>query len=136
MNTIPFAFAGALLALAACSAPPYPAYAIEDDAEEVAHVVVSDALLQDIVRVGRPLIERLHQSELLRVVVPIRNIDDEPINILAQMSFQNAQRVPIGDDTNSQAKIIPAGSTVNFDVTSRSTEAADYILRLSWNKRP
>lgn len=78
MKSLLLTFAVSLLA-AACSAPPYPAYAIENDAEATAQVVVADASLQAVVRAGRPLVERTQQGDFLRVVVPIRNVDDEPI---------------------------------------------------------
>jgi hypothetical protein len=123
-----------LLALAACAAPPYPALAIEDDAEQVAQVVVADATLQAIVRAGRPLVERLRPDDYLRVIVPIRNIDLEPIQVLAQMAFLDEQRQPLPDETNRQVLILPAGGTQNFEAISRGARAADFVLRLHWNK--
>ncbi|MBK8099906.1 MAG: hypothetical protein IPK26_22620 [Planctomycetes bacterium] len=124
----------ALAILTGCSSPPYAAYAIEDDAELVSHVVVADGSLQDVVRVGQPLVERMPGNNALRVVVPIRNVDDEPIEILAEMSFQTVQKTPLMDDTNRQYKRIAAGHTINFEAISRKQEAADWVLRLSWNK--
>jgi len=121
-----------LCLLAGCAARPYPAYAIENDAEMISNVVVSDGSLQGVVRVGKALVERTKGGEL-RVVVPVRNIDDEPIQLLAQISFQDAQRQPIGDTTNRQIAIIPPGGTVDMEWISRSQLAADYVLRLGWN---
>lgn len=121
-----------LCLLAGCAARPYPAYAIENDAEMISNVVVSDGSLQSVVRVGKALVERTKGGEL-RVVVPVRNIDDEPIQLLAQISFQDAQRQPIGDTTNRQVAIIPPGGTVDMEWISRSQLAADYVLRLGWN---
>ena len=129
-RSLPFA----VLALAACTAPPYPAWAIEDDAEAVAQVVVTDMTLQDVVRAGRPLVERVQPDEYLRVVVPIRNIDTESISVLAQMSFLDAERQTLLDDTNRQVLVLPPGGTTNFMATSRGRKAADFVLRLSWNK--
>lgn len=124
----------ALVALAACSAPPYPAYAIEDDAELIAQVVVADATLQDILRAGPPLVERLPPENYLRVVVPIRNIDVEPVQVLAQFAFLDEQRRPLSDETNRQVRILPAGGTENFEAISSGPRAADFVLRLMWNK--
>jgi hypothetical protein len=124
----------ALLALCACSAPPYEAWAIEDDAEAVAQVVVTEMTLQDVVRAGRPLVERVQPDEYLRVVVPVRNIDTETIQVLAQMSFLDGQRQTLMDDTNRQVLVLPPGGTTNFQATSRTRNAADFLLRLSWNK--
>lgn len=128
----PFPFLSLAL-LAGCASRPYPAYAIENDAELISNVVVSDGALQDVVRVGRALVERTQGGEL-RVVVPVRNIDDEAIEVLAQMSFQDGQHQPIGDTTNRQVRILPAGGTIDMEWISRSREAADWVLRLHWNK--
>lgn len=122
------------LGFAACSAaPPYPAYALENDAEEIANVVVTDDSLRDVVRVGSALVERQPGGEL-RVVVPIRNIDSETIQILAQISFQDAKGFPVGDDSNRQVQILPSGATQTLAWTSQDARASDYVVRLSWNK--
>lgn len=118
---------------AACSSAPYAAYAIEDDAEEVASVVVADSTLQNVVRVGRALVTRLPGGEL-KVVVPIRNIDDEQIQVLAQISFRDEQRRPVGDTSNRQVLILAPGATVDAQWTSTSVDASDYVVRLHWNK--
>lgn len=128
---LPFAF---LLFATACSAPPYAAYAIEDDAEATAQVVVSDAALQSVVRVGRPLVERVQPGDFLRIVVPIRNIDDEPIQVLAQAAFKDGQGMQLPDETNRQVLLLPPGGTSNFEALSRETRAVDFVVRLSWNK--
>ena len=128
------ALLASLALLSACATRPYPAYAIEDDAEERASVVVSDRSLQGCVRVGKALVERVPGSNSLRVVVPVRNIDDEEIQVLAQMSFRNRQKVSLGDSTNRQVMVIPPGSTMEFVSTSRTEEAHDWLVRLSWNK--
>lgn len=119
---------------AACSGPPYPAYAIEDDAEAIAQVVVADASLQDVVRAGRPLVERVGTDDLLRVVVPVRNVDDEAISVLVQMAFLDRERRPLPDETNRQVLLLAPGMTSNFEALSRGSKAADFVLRLTWNK--
>ena len=123
-----------LFSAVACSAPPYAAYAIEDDAEAVSQVVVGDATLQDVLRAGRPLVERMAPDDNLRVIVPIRNIDDEPIQVLAQMAFLDLQRQPLPDETNRQVLTLAPGMTQNFESISRGRKAADFVLRLTWNK--
>jgi hypothetical protein len=124
----------ALLLLAACEAPPYAALEIDSDVEKGSQVTVSDPSLQNVVRVGHPLVERMNPDGQLRVIVPVRNIDQEEIQILAQFAFLNAQRQPLPDETNSQVKILRAGSTMNVEAISRGREAADFSLRLTWNK--
>lgn len=119
---------------AACNAPPYPAYAIEDDAEAIAQVVVADATLQDVVRAGRPLVERVGPDDLLRVVVPVRNVDDEQIQVLWQVAFLDSERRPLPDETNRQVLILGPGSTSNVEAISRDRKASDFVLRLTWNK--
>jgi len=123
------------IVLGACSsAPPYAAMAIEDDAEATSNVVVTDGELHDIVRVGQAFVERVPGTNQLRVTVPIRNIDDETIQILAQMSFLNGRKQPIGDDTNRQVKILAPGDTITYVAISKQAEAADWTLRLGWNR--
>ncbi|MGE3171395.1 MAG: hypothetical protein AB7O97_02140 [Planctomycetota bacterium] len=122
------------LLVACTSAPPYPAYAIEDDAEAIAQVVVMDVTLQDVIRAGRPRVERVTPDNYLRVLVPLRNIDDEPIQVLAQMEFLDEQRVALSDLTNRQVVQIPSGGTHHFEALSRDPRAADFVLRLGWDK--
>lgn len=123
------------LALGACSsAPPYAALAIENDAEATSNVVVTDAELHDVIRVGQAFVERVEGTNQLRVTVPIRNIDDETIQILAQVSFLNGRKQPIGDDTNRQVKILAPGDTITYVAISKQAEAADWTLRLGWNR--
>lgn len=127
----------ALLSLALCacsSAPPYAALAIEDDAEATSNVVVTDGELHDVVRIGQAFVERVPGTNQLRVTVPIRNIDDEQIQVLAQMSFLNSRKQPIGDDTNRQVKILAPGDTITYVAISKQAEAADWTLRLGWNR--
>lgn len=118
----------------ACSSPPYPAFAIEEDAESQSQVVVTDALLQSLVRAGRPLVERTQNGDFLRIVVPIRNIGVESISILAQAAFLDGQRQPLPDETNRQVLMLPAGGTSNFEAISRQSRASDFVVRLSWNR--
>ena len=135
MKSIAFCGLAAMLLFAGCSsAPPYAAQAIEDDAEMFSNVVVTDAELYDIVRVGRASVARVPGTDQLKILVPIRNIDDEQIQILAQVSFLDLEKLPIGDDTNRQVKLIAPGDTITHTAISRGAEAKDWTLRLSWNK--
>jgi len=125
---------GMALFAACSSAPPYAALSIEDDAELISNVVVADAELYDIVRVGRSSIERVPVTNQLKVAVPVRNISEEPIQVLVQTSFLNRQQQPIGDDTNQQVKILSPGSTMTVVAISKQAEADDWVLRISWNR--
>jgi hypothetical protein len=66
--------------------------------------------------------------------VPLRNIDDEPIQVLVQTSFLDGQKRPIGDDTNQQVKILGPGTTATVVVLSKQEAAQDWTMRLSWNR--
>jgi hypothetical protein len=124
-----------VLLFAACgSAPPYAALPIEDDAEQLSNVTIADKELLDVVRVGQAGVDRVPGTNQLRVMVPIRNIDDEPIHILAQMSFRDGRRMPIGDETNQQVKLIGPGATLPLVVISKSDAAQDWVLNLTWNR--
>lgn len=124
----------AIAALAACASPPYTAVSIEADAELESNVVVADGELRDVVRVGRSGVERVAGTNQLKVVVPVRNIDDEPIQVLVQTSFLDGQKRPIGDDTNQQVKILSPGMTTMVVVTSKLETAQDWTMRLAWNR--
>lgn len=129
-----FAVIALLFASACGSAPPYAADPIENDVEATAHVTVSDAELKDVVKYGRPTVDRLPGSNQLKVMVPIRNIDDEPIQVLVQFSFLDGRQTPIGDDTNRQVQLIAPGATLNVTATSKYATAQDWQLRISWNR--
>jgi hypothetical protein len=124
-----------VIALAACSsAPPYAALPIEDDAEAVSNVVIADDELYDVIRVGRAGVERIPGTNQLKIAVPVRNIDDEGVQVLCQVSFLDGKGNPIGDDTNQQVKLIGPGSTMTHVAISKHAEAMDWRLRISWNK--
>jgi hypothetical protein len=130
------AFPGLLaLTLSACaSGPPYPAQPIEGDAESISNVVVTEENLEAIVRVGRANVERVSGTNQLRVMVPIRNIADEPIQVLVQVSFLDGRQTVIGDDTNRQLHMIAAGATLPITVLSRTDVAQDWTMRIGWNR--
>lgn len=125
----------AAMLLTGCAyGPPYAALRIENDAERISNVVVADAELYDVVRAGDASVERVAGTNQLKVVVPIRNIDDEPIQVLLQVSFLDLQKRPIGDDTNRQVRILAPGSTITHTVISKQAEASDWVMRIDWNK--
>ncbi|GDY02234.1 hypothetical protein LBMAG49_15630 [Planctomycetota bacterium] len=107
---------------------------IENDAETLSQVVVGDASLLSVLRAGQPLAVRTTPDDQLRIVVPLRNIDDEQIQVLTQIAFFDAQRRPLPDETNRQVITLAPGSTVNIESVSRSKQAADFVVRVTWNK--
>ena len=125
----------ALLLLAACSAPPYPALSIEGDVEATSQVVVADASLQGCLYVvGRPLVERMNPDGQLRVIVALRNTASDEIRFRTQFAFLNKNREPLPDETNTQVRVLGPGMTMNVESISRGREAADFTLRLMWDK--
>lgn len=134
MKTFLFRSALPVLALlAACgSAPPYPAYAIDDDAELESNVVVTDKNLRDIIRV-KPVASRDPGTDNLRVRVQIRNIDYDTIQLLVQIEFRDRESRPIGDATNRQVTTIGPGTTNPFEAVSLRPDAMDYVVRIGWN---
>jgi len=132
--TLPGVRAGLLLLLAACSAPPYAARAIENDAEQTSSVVVTDGALHAILRVGTPLLERVPATNQLRVTVPVRNISDDEIQIRAQTSFLDAQRAPTGDDTPRALHFLSPGQTIYVMALSLKDGADQFVMRLSYNR--
>jgi hypothetical protein len=124
----------AVLALAACAAPPYAALPIGEDSEAVTNVEISDGRLYDIVRAGPPLVERIAGTNQMRVSVPLQNIDQEGIQVLVQVSFLDDRRQPIGDETNSQVLLLAPGATVTHVAISKRAEAARWVMRIRWNR--
>lgn len=125
----------ALVLFAGCgAAAPYAARAIEDDAEQTSAVVIEERSLHAILRVGKPLLERIPVTNQLRVTVPVRNIGDESIQFRAQMTFLDGKREPIGDETPRSLQFLEPGHTVYVTVTSQRANADDFVLRLSWNR--
>jgi hypothetical protein len=125
---------GALLLVTACATAPYAARAIEDDAEQTSSVVVEERSLHSLLRVGKPLLERIPGTDQLRVTVPVRNIGDESIQIRAQMTFLDGKHDPVGDETPRMLQFLQPGHTIYVSATSLRAGAEDFVLRLSWNK--
>ena len=126
----------ALAFLTSCgSNAPYAALPIDDAREMLTNVHVTNAQIRRKVRVGRAGVQRIEGSNQLKVVVPIRNITRNPLQIRVQTSFLNLERQPIGDDTNEQVQVISPGMTINHVVTSRSSEARDWNMSIGPNGR-
>lgn len=98
------------------------------------NVEYADPDLSGVVELGAPAIERLRESNNLKVIVPIRNVTDEQVQILVQMEFRDANQLPYGDVTPSRVMVIPRGMTKNFTATSLKPIAMDYRMRLRWNR--
>ena len=125
-----------LLAFASCGgARPYAALSIEDDAEMVSNVVVSNGGLYDAIRVGRAGVQRIPTSDQLKVMVPIRNISNSTLQVRVQTSFLDLERQPIGDETNQQVQILSPGATVTHTAISSTTAARDWTMRIFPNSR-
>ena len=123
-----------LLILPACgSGAPYAAIPIDSEREMVTNVFVTNAQLRRTVRVGRPGVQRVPGANQLKVTVPIRNASRNPLQVRVQVSFLNLQGQPIGDDTNEQAKVISPGMTLNYTVTSISSDARDWKMSIGPN---
>ncbi|MCK5944780.1 MAG: hypothetical protein KAI24_22520 [Planctomycetes bacterium] len=121
----------ALTLTAACGGTrPFAALPIEDDAEMISNVVITDEDLYDAIRVGRAGVERIDTSNQLKVVVPIRNISDGTLQIRVQTSFLNLEKQPIGDDTNQQVQILSPGMTINHVAISSKPQARDWTMRI------
>ena len=130
-----FTALGVLLFAGCSSGPPYAARTIEDDAEMDSNITVTDSELMDVVKVGEmPRVERVPGSNQLKVTVTIRNVDDEPVQILVQTSFLNGNKEPIGDDTNKQVRLLAPFETITHTAISKMAEARDWQMRLSWNR--
>ncbi|MFN9948577.1 MAG: hypothetical protein ACK56S_17200, partial [Planctomycetota bacterium] len=70
----------------------------------------------------------------LTAVVPIRCVDDEEHKILVQTSFLDGMKMPIGDDTNQQVKLLGPGQTLPVVVISKLDAAQDWTMTIAWNR--
>ena len=121
------------LVVTACSGPPYAARPIENDVEDYTQVVVQNADLRDAIRVGQPILSRLDSGQL-KVLAPIRNVTDRELQVLAEVEFKDGDGVPYGDRTPAQVLILSPGGTYTHTVSSMQARAADFVLRLRWNR--
>lgn len=123
------------LVLAACSSgPPYAGLSIDNEAFDGSSILVTDQDLADVLRFGRPKVERVPTTNQLKVTVPILNIDDEMLQVLIDVVFQDAQRQPIGDATARTPRTLSPGQTIWFEALSTKGEAADWQLTVGWNR--
>ena len=99
----------------------------------VTNVFVTNARLRRSVRVGRANVQRVETTNQLKVTVPIRNMGRKPLQVRVQVNFLNLQGLPIGDDTNEQAEVISPGMTINYTVTSTSSDARDWKMSIGPN---
>lgn len=133
MNRSTTALLAFVLSLPACSSAPHSALPMNENLLPVANVEISDSRLKDIVRVGQPVIDRIAGSNQMRVSVRLTNIDQERIQVLAQVAFLDADRHPIGDETNKQVLILAPGDVVTHVAISNKAEAVDWVMRIRWN---
>lgn len=125
----------AVVALAACSSgPPYAGRSIDNEAFDGSSILVTDQELNDVLRFGRPKVERVPTTNQLKVIVPILNTDEEMLQILIDVVFQDAQRQPIGDATARTPRTLSPGQTIYFEALSTKDEAADWQLTVGWNR--
>ncbi|MFO0314393.1 MAG: hypothetical protein ACK539_14320, partial [Planctomycetota bacterium] len=106
----------------------------EADADRGSNEFVVALELRDVLRIGRVGVERVPGSNPLKVVVPIRNVDDEEHKILVQTSFLDGMKMPIGDDTNQQVKLLGPGQTLPVVVISKLDAAQDWTMTIAWNR--
>lgn len=97
-------------------------------------VEFSDPDLAYAVELGPAVAERLEASNNLKVIVPIKNITDEQVQLLVQMEFRDANDYPIGDNTPSRVMILERGASKDFSATSLNPVAMAYKMRLRWNR--
>lgn len=125
------------IALAACSAPPVAATHLDprEDVERTSSVVFADKALLGDVLVGTPVTERAPDTSLLTVHVPIRNKTNDELQLLVQVEFFDANRVPYDDVSPKRVLIVPRGGTMHYDTTSTKARAQDFVIRLWRNRR-
>lgn len=124
-------------ALGACSAPPIAATHLDprEDVERTSSVVFADKDLRGDVVVGTPVTERAPDTNLLAVHVPIRNRTNDELQLLVQVEFFDANRVPYDDVSPRRVLIVPPGGTNSYYTSSTKARAQDFVVRLWRNRR-
>jgi hypothetical protein len=93
-------------------------------------VVYLDCELRAVVDVEPVTRERIPGTGLLRVRAPIRNLGVEPLRLLVQVEFLDADGLVCGDDTPYRVVALRPGETAVLTVTSTRSNAADAVVRV------
>ena len=87
--------------------------------------------LQHSVLVDRPQTWR-DESNLLFVVVPVRNTSDKVLHVQYQYNFLDAQGAPLPANIAWNRKTLEPGATERVQFNSTSPRAADFQLNLRY----
>jgi hypothetical protein len=71
-------------------------------------------------------------SNLLYVLVPVRNTTEKVLHVQYQYNFLDAQGAPVGENIAWHAKTLEPGMTERIGFNSTSPRAADFQLNLRY----
>ena len=122
------------LALSSCSTIWLPAHSIENEKVFAPGIIVHGDSLQGILRAGRPRTESVRPDQRLRVVVPIRNIDIEPVRVVVELRFLQADAGQITEVRRQTVLSLSSMEVREAELTSSGPGVFGFEVRLMWDK--
>ena len=122
------------LALSSCSTIWLPAHSIENEKVFAPGIIVHGDSLQGILRAGRPRAELVWPDQRLRVVVPIRNIDIEPVRVVVELRFLQADAGQITEVRRQTVLSLSSMEIREAELTSSGPGVFGFEVRLMWDK--
>lgn len=122
------------LALSSCSTIWLPAHSIENEKVFAPGIIVHGDSLQGILRAGRPRAESVWPDQRLRVVVPIRSIDIEPVRVVVELRFLQADAGKITEVRRQTVLSLSSMEVREAELTSSGPGVFGFEVRLMWDK--
>ena len=122
------------LVLGGCSTVWLPVYSVEVDTDQVPGVVVRSETLQGVLRVGTPSLDLLAGSGGQVVLgLPVRNIDIEPIRVVAELRFLAADSQGVREHKQRAVMELPSMEVRELRVVSAVTGVFGFEARFTWD---
>lgn len=122
------------LALSGCSTIWLPARSIENEKHSAPGIIVHGDSLEGIVRAGPPQAESVWPDQRLKVVVPIRNIDIEPIRVVVEIRFLEAEAGRIAEVRRRVVLSLESMEVRQAELSSSGPGVFGFEVRLMWDK--
>lgn len=119
------------LVLGACESSPYPDAGRTDMMAPGTYPrnVMLDGLGQGVV-LGEAIVTPGNDARPIKVVQPVRNILDYPINVQYRFEFFDASRRPLGPDSGWVFRNLPPKAELFLEGAALQTTATDWRLQI------
>ena len=124
----------ATLALSSCSTIWLPAHSIEDERVCAPGIIVHGDSLQGILRVGTPRAELVWPDNRLLVCLPVRNVDIEPIRVVAEVRFLESGARGITQISRQTVMALSSMEGGQVELLSAGPGDFGFEVRLMWDK--